>query len=40
MAQLGPEATRTDIKNACRADITWEDINLVISASQLSEQKD
>lgn len=40
MAQLGPEATRTDIKNACRADITWEDISLVISASQLSEHKD
>ncbi len=40
MDQLGPEATRTDIKNACRADITWEDINLVLSASQLSKDKD
>ena len=39
MAQLGPEATRTDIKNACRADITWEDINLVLSCSQASERK-
>ncbi len=40
MAQLGPEATRTDIKNACRADITWEDINLVLSASQVAKRKD
>lgn len=39
MAQLGPEATRTDIKNACRADITWEDINLVLSDTQASERK-
>lgn len=39
MAQLGPEATRTDIKNACRTDITWEDINLVLSDSQASERK-
>ena len=31
MQQLGSEATRTDIKNACRADITWEDINFVIA---------
>ncbi len=34
MQQLGTDATRTDIKNACRADITWEDINLVITADK------
>lgn len=39
MAQIGPEATRTDIKNACRADITWEDINLVLSGTQAAERK-
>ncbi len=39
MEQLGKDTTRTDIKNACRADITWEDINLVLSASQTAGQK-
>ena len=34
MQQLGSEATRSEIREACRADITWEDINFVIAVDR------